>query len=104
MFLSAISCFSETGPKLSLRNNSNIFVSAIIGTFKSCVSVATKSSFKFSSSFWSVMFLIIIICLRFLSSSFNSIELAEKLEALFAFIYISFSFKLSIFARTGNTI
>ena len=38
-----------------------MLVSAMIGTFKSWVNVATKSSLKDSSSFWSVIFLKITI-------------------------------------------
>ena len=37
--------------KFSFKNNSIMFVSAIIGTFKSCVNVATMSSLRVSSSF-----------------------------------------------------
>ena len=96
MFWSATFCFSVISPNLPSSKNSTILASATIGTLRSWVSVATKSSLSVSISRSFVTSLIKSTKRFFLSSVFNFWELIIKLFVGVCFIKTSSPLSLSI--------
>ena len=92
----ATCCFSVISPKVPLSRKLIIFDSATIGTFKSCVKVATKSSFNVSISLSLVTSFIRITYLFLSSSKDNLIECITKLLVGVCFTKTSLFFNLSI--------